>query len=414
MQIEQRAIDSLIPYEFNNRTHNEQQVDRIANSIQQFGFNQPIVVDEQNVILVGHGRLFAAKKLGIDNVPVLQRLGLTEVQKKAYRILDNKLQNDSTWDFNNVELELGFLEDNEFPLAEWGLDDLKTLLERHDGVVVDDEFDESACENNETLIKVGDLIELGPHRVVCGSSEDEELVELLLANVTIDLMVTDPPYGVEYDPSWRDGYDGNLGTRARGKVTNDDRIDWSSVFTLWNAPVIYCWHAGKYSSEVQKSLEVSGYEIISQIIWNKPIFVFGRDDYHWKHEPCWYAAKGNHNWQGARDQSTVWEIDNNSAFSKEKEERSGHGTQKPLEAMARPIRNNSKAGQVIGDAFLGSGTTLIAAASLGRVCYGAEIEPKYCEMIVQRYKSFCNKAQIDFKCKVNGCNYSPFTDKQTV
>lgn len=176
---------------------------------------------------------------------------------------------------------------------------------------------------------------------------------------------------------------------------------------LYKTPVVYCWHAGIFAAEVAGFLRRIGYEIVSQIIWNKPIFVFGRGDYHWKHEPCWYAVRKGcrHNYQGDRTQSTVWDIDNNSAFSQEKEERTGHGTQKPLECMARPIRNNSQSGDLVVDPFLGSGTTLIASEQLGRRCFGMEFEPKYCQMIIDRYFRYCEKAGKKFECSVNGEPY---------
>lgn len=196
-------LSSIKPYDKNNRKHNETQVERIAKSIKEFGFNQPIVVDEDNTILVGHGRLEASIKLRLKEVPVLKLKGLKESQKKAYRILDNKLQNDSEWDFDNVNLELDFLEDDGFDLKEWGLDELR--LGGEDDEVVEDEFEES--EQTEIYIKLGDLIELGRHRVLCGDSTKSEDLQQLFNGKVADLILTDPPYGVNHIGGTKDPRD---------------------------------------------------------------------------------------------------------------------------------------------------------------------------------------------------------------
>lgn len=396
-------IGKVKPYEKNNRIHGDQQVDRIARSISEFGFNQPVVVDEKGEILVGHGRLLAAKKLKLKEIPVLVRKDLTEDQKRAYRILDNKLQNDSEWDIGSLEEELKFLEAENFDLEGWGLDDLKKLFPEAE--IDDEEEDGLAAIPDSTAIKAGDLIELGVHRVLCGDATKAADIEALLAGESIALMVTDPPYGVSYDPEWREGADLGIGKRSKGKVKNDDRVDWSETFKLFSPQIIYCWHAGKYTAEVSDSLRAAGMEIISQIVWAKQHFVLSRGDYHWQHEPCWYAVRkgAKHNWQGKRDQATLWEIKNNNSFGNaDKEETFGHGTQKPIACMARPILNNSKEGERVVDPFLGSGTTLIAAEKFGRVCYGMEIDPLYCQMIIERYKNYCAKNEKVFECKING------------
>jgi DNA modification methylase len=198
-------------------------------------------------------------------------------------------------------------------------------------------------------------------------------------------MVTDPPYGVEYDPAWRQraAEQGLLAyaTRRVGKVANDDRVDWREAWALFPGNVIYCWHAGRHASSVQASIESSGFEIRCQIIWAKPHFPISRGHYHWRHEPCWYAVRegANASWIGGRDQTTLWEV----ALDRNVE--GGHGTQKPLECMARPVRNHE--GDVY-DPFLGSGTTLIAAEKLGRICYGMEIESRYCDVVLARWEQF--------------------------
>lgn len=404
MKTKDVRISELVPYEFNNRNHSEQQVERIARSIKEFGFNQPIVVDEDMAVLVGHGRLLAARSLGLEVAPVLVRPGLTEQQKRAYRILDNKLQNDSTWSFDNLELELGFLEDNGFELEPWGLDELRGLFDDEDPEVEEDDFE--ATEQPETYINLGDLVNLGEHRFLCGDSTSAEDVGRLLDGNRPVLMVTDPPYGVEYDPSWRNeaAAKGHIsyGAVSLGDVANDNRVDWGETFRLIPAQAAYIWHAGRHASEVQRSLEDSGFSIIAQVIWAKPMFAIGRGDYHWQHEPCWYAVRSgaNHNWQGSRSESTLWKIERGC------KEKTGHGTEKPIECMARPIRNNSSKGQLVCDPFLGSGTTLIAADQLGRTCYGMEISPKYCQVIIERYKKHCEKVGKPFECKINGVEFN--------
>jgi DNA modification methylase len=255
------------------------------------------------------------------------------------------------------------------------------------------------------IVKPGDLFRLGKHRLLCGDSTKKEHASLLLSNEEPVLMVTDPPYGVNYDPEWREKW--GLGPiKSRGKVVGDDRIDWSETYRLSRANVIYVWHAGKHSHVVAQNIVDCGYEIVSQIIWNKPHLLISRGDYHWKHEPCWYAVKKGHthNWHGDRTQTTVWDIANNSGIeNKDNEKTYGHGTQKPLECMARPIRNNSKKGDLIYDPFLGSGTTLVAADKLNRKCYGMEIDPAYCEVIIRRWAENCSdeNGDVDFE-HVNG------------
>lgn len=405
MKVESKKLDSLIPYGFNNRIHSDTQIERIARSIKEFGFNQPIVVDEDNVILVGHGRLEAAKKLGLETAPTVKISGLSEENKKAYRILDNKLQNDSEWNFHSLGLELEFLKENRFPIQEWGLDSLLNLFPEEEPEIYEDEGGGELPE--ETYLKLGDLIELGKHRVLCGDSTNQQQVSNLLNDTVPILMITDPPYGVEYDPNWRNeaAEKGLISYAASsvGTVENDGRIDWREAYELFNARVAYIWHAGRHAAEISQNLKDSGYDIISQIIWAKPMFAISRGDYHWQHEPCWYAVKKgqNHNWQGSRSESTLWEIERGC------KEKTGHGTEKPIECMARPIRNNTAKGEAIADPFLGSGTTLIAADQLNRVCYGMEISPKYCQVILERYQKHCEKVGKPFECKINGLKYEP-------
>lgn len=406
MQIESLSTDKLIPYEFNNRNHSEEQVNRIANSIKEFGFNQPIVIDESNIVLVGHGRLFAAKKLGLDKVPVLKKSGLSEAQKKGYRILDNKLQNDSTWSFDNLELEFGFLEDNGFELEPWGLDDLRGMFPEDEPEVTDDEFNPAECENEETFIKLGDLIELGEHRVMCGDSTNAEQVVELMDGKQACLFNTDPPYGIAYVANAKSknqaaGYDDIENDELDGEVLQEFLENCIRAFRphLRDNTAFYLWHPMLTQGTFFAAAAAADILINRQIIWKKPQFIFGRGDYHWKHELAFYGwTKGNKpEFYGERNQDTVWEIG--------RENDKTHPTQKPLELFEIPIKNHTKKGELVAEPFLGSGSQLIAADKLGRICYGMEISPKYCHVIIERYKKHCEKVGKPFKCKINGEPY---------
>jgi DNA modification methylase len=204
-------------------------------------------------------------------------------------------------------------------------------------------------------------------------------------------MVTDPPYGVEYDPEWRAKAGINKNKGKMGVVQNDSIADWSPAWALFTGDVAYVWHAGKFASEVQESLTSSGFEVVAHIMWKKDRFALSRGDYHWQHEPCWYAVRkgANHQWAGARDQSTVWDI------ARADDSGHGHGTQKPLDCMVRPIKNHTS--HVVYDPFLGSGTTMIACENLGRKCRGCEIDPGYVAVILQRYKDTFKKEPVLMK-----------------
>lgn len=234
-----------------------------------------------------------------------------------------------------------------------------------------------------TSIQLGDLIQLGGHRLICGNSKDGALVATLMDGQAAAVMVTDPPYGVEYSPEWRNKQLPGEYDRAKGKVGNDNQANWQEVYQLYGGGPAYIWHAGKFMHEVLQDLEACELVVKAHIIWVKNEAAISRGDYHWKHEACFYAvSKGaRHNWQGSRKQNTVWEID------KPLKSETGHGTQKPIECMARPIRNNSKKGQVVYDPFLGSGTTMDAAQQLGRVCYAMELNPLHCQRTVNRMLS---------------------------
>jgi DNA modification methylase len=241
----------------------------------------------------------------------------------------------------------------------------------------------------EPVTRAGDLWLLGKHRLLCGDATVATDVERLLDGAVPHLLVSDPPYGVDYDPGWRNEA-GVSSTARTGKVSNDDRADWREAWALFPGDVAYVWHAGVHGRTVAESLEACDLQIRAQIIWAKPRFALGRGDYHWQHEPCFYAvrkgAKGH--WQGARDQSTLWTIGSGG----DENEATVHGTQKPVECMRRPILNNSTRGEAVYEPFAGSGSTLIAAETTKRICLAMEIDPRYCDVVVQRWERFTSKS----------------------
>ncbi|MAQ83679.1 MAG: DNA methylase [Maritimibacter sp.] len=385
--IDYRPVSSLIPYAKNARTHSEAQVGLIAGSIREFGFNNPILVDGENGVIAGHGRLMAAQKLGLETVPVIELTHLTEAQKRAYILADNRLAEQAGWDRDLLSLELGELSELGVDLGDLGFDgaELDALL-NHGGP--DPREEETPEPPAHPVSRLGDLWQLGPHRLLCGDATDAAAVSRLLDGVTPHLMVTDPPYGVMYDPAWRNAT-GAAKTKRIGKVANDDRADWREAWALFPGEVAYVWHGALHSSTVAESLVACGFDIRSQVIWAKERLVLSRGHYHWQHEPCWYAVKGKGHWSGDRTQSTLWSIP-----SCDQDTATVHGTQKPVECMRRPMLNNASAGQAVYEPFSGSGTSLIAAESCGRVCFAMELTPTYVDVALQRWQDFTGKTAI--------------------
>ncbi len=385
-------VGELAPYAANARTHTDEQIAQIAASIQEFGFTNPILSGSDGVIIAGHGRLLAAQRLGLKKVPVITLDHLTEAQRRALVIADNKIAENAGWDEELLRAELAALQEMEFDLDLVGfsdeeLDDLLGDLEAEALGEVEGE-DEVPETPEDPVSRPGDLWVLGNHRVLCGDSTEATDVERVLGGMTPLLMVTDPPYGVEYDPSWRN-QTGAAKTKRTGKVLNDDRADWREAWALFPGDVAYVWHGALHATTVAESLIASGFTIRSQIIWAKDRLVLSRGDYHWQHEPCWYAVKktGKGHWAGDRKQTTLWQIAN-----KDQDADTVHGTQKPVECMRRPILNNSSPGQAIYEPFMGSGTTLIAAETTGRVCLGIELNPAYVDVAVERWQQLTNEA----------------------
>src|SRR6185295_1105307 len=387
-RVERWPIERLVPYARNARTHSEAQVEQIAASIREWGWTNPVLVAEDGTIIAGHGRVLGARKLGIKEVPVMVAGGWSEAQKRAYAIADNKLTLNGGWDEELLGLELGELEVLGFDLDLIGFseDERAALTAQGTEGLTDPDAVPDLPSNPVT--RSGDLWLLGSHRLICGDSRTAEDATRLLAGVKPHLMVTDPPYGVSYDPAWRARAGVNLNPLKLGKVVNDDQADWREAWALFPGTVAYVWHASLHTSEVKLSLEATGFELRAQIIWAKDRFAFSRGHYHWQHEPCWYGVRGGStaHWSGDRKQTTVWNIPARD------DDGHGHGTQKPVECMRRPIENNSSPGQAIYEPFCGSGTTIIAAEITGRVCHAIELLGPYVDVAVERWQAFTGGA----------------------
>lgn len=394
-EIKEIEISRLIPYSQNNRKHSEDQVDRIAESITRFGFNQPIVCDEDMIVLVGHGRLLAAKKLQLDTVPVLVREKLTDTQKRAYRILDNKLQNDSEWDFDALSVEIELLKDDEFDVDFWGLQDL--VIDDSVIEVVEESEEGSEISDDDIFIKEGDVIQLNDHSVICGDSSNLDLIKSVFCKA--EMLFTDPPYGVDYDGGHFHSGDVNI-KRSKEKLANDKNTSMYAVTALAAKHLIdgpcYTWFAGtKVVSAIDPILEYG--ELHSLLVWHKinAKYAAMSSQYKPRHEFCayWKPKKCTLRWCGDSTESTLWEVKRDPINNY-------HPTQKPIELAFRAIKNHTSSSVL--DLFLGSGSTLMACEQLGRTCYGVEISPKYCHVIIERWVAFMEQQGKKYSVKING------------
>ena len=397
-QVERWPIERLIPYAANPRLHSETDIEKIAASILRWGWTNSVLVDEQGELIVGHGRVAAAARLRLKSIPVLVARGWSEEEKQAFRLADNQLAARGSWDLDLLGSELRALELGGFDVHLVGFepDRLEEILAglRSSGLSDPDSVPEIP---DQPVTEPGDVLLLGDHRIGCGDSTNAAHVEPVLAGARPHLMVTDPPYGVSYNPGWRACRGLGSGNLAQGKVLNDDRADWRQAYALFAGDVAYVWHGALHGDVVGADLAACGLQPRAQIVWVKQHFTLSRGHYHWRHENCWYAVRVGKagQWQGDRKQTTVWEIANNNPFGNRQREKSwGHGTQKPVECMRRPIVNNSRPGQLVYDPFLGSGTSVIAAEMTGRICIGLEISPAYVDVIVKRWQAFTGRTAI--------------------
>ena len=401
-------LTDLAPYDRNARTHPQDQIEEIKASIRAFGFTSPILadLDDGGVIAAGHGRhmaleqmLEAEEEIRLPNgkvlpagyVPVIDCSAWTEAQRRAYTLADNKIAANSGWDDELLKIEIGDLldlADEDAPVLGFSDKELRAFARALDGIEGTEE--RTPEPPVDPVSRPGDLWVLGDHRLLCGDSTRADDVERLLDGALPHLMVTDPPYGVDYDPAWRNGA-GASQTKRTGKVLNDDRADWRETWALFPGDVAYVWHGALHATTVAESLSANGFEVRSQIVWVKDRLVLSRGHYHWRHEPCFYAVRtgGKGHWSGDHAQTTVWEIPN-----RDQDSDTVHGTQKPVECMRRPIANNSVEGDTIYEPFSGSGTTIIAGEIEARWVYAMELSPAYVDVAVMRWQDFTGKTAV--------------------
>src|ERR1700692_2443113 len=397
------------PYPKNARKWSKAAIEKVAASIKEFGWVQPIVCDNEDVIVIGHLRLAAAHFLGLTDVPVHVASNLSPAQIRALRIADNRTHEEADWIEDLLSAELLDLKSLDFDLGVTGFDsrEISALIDQPNSAE-----DEVPPLPAVPVSRLGDLWLLGPHRVLCADSTHAGSVARLLGEHKPSLLVTDPPYGISLDSEWRDraGLNGHgpaepsyMKHRTEGhhetSISGDTRADWSDAFAL--APcleIAYVWHASVFTREVLDGLMKIGFLYPQQIIWNKGRIVLTRTHYWYQHEPAWYVRKKNAPWFGkAGENSTIWDSPSPKfIMGGSDEEKFDHPTQKPGELMRRPILNHTKPGELVYEPFLGSGTTLAAAEVTGRVCYGLELDPKYVDVVVGRWQGLTGeKAPLD-------------------
>jgi DNA modification methylase len=391
LNIQQRAVTDLIPYIANSRTHSDAQVAQIAASIKEFGWTNPILVSGDDSIIAGHGRLMAARKLGMEEVPVIVLDHLSKAQQRALVIADNQLALNAGWNMDMLKAEIEDLQLDDFDLNILGFDDkfLDGLLEPEPTAGLTDE--DAVPEVPETPKTVlGDVWVLGNHRLMCGDSTSIDALEKLTEGNLVDMWLTDPPYNVAYEG----------GTKEKLTIQNDSMGDGDFRQFLRDAyvaadavmkagAVFYIWHADSEGYNFRGAAKDAGWQVRQCLVWKKSSLVMGRQDYHWQHEPCLYGWKEGaaHLWATDRKQTTILEFN--------KPSRNGeHPTMKPVELFEYQMLNNTKGADLVLDSFGGSGTTIIAAEKHGRYGRLMELDPKYCDVIIKRWQDFTGKQAV--------------------
>ena len=375
------AIDKLIPYINNARTHSPEQINKLRSSLREFGFINPVIIDSDFNIIAGHGRVQAAKAENITHVPCVLVDHLTESQKKAYIIADNRMALDAGWDEELLRVEIEALQGEAFDVSLTGFDaaELDALFKDDlKDKIKDDDFDVNEELQKPTITKLGDVWCLGKHRLICGDSTKAETFETLMNGNKANLVITDPPYNVNYEGTAGKIKNDNMSNNAFYNFLLDAFKNTESAMA--NDASIYVFHADTEGLNFRKAFNDAGFYLSGCCIWKKPSLVLGRSPYQWQHEPCLYGWKkdGKHQWYTGRKETTIWE------FPKPKKN-ADHPTMKPIPLLAYPIMNSSMSHTIVLDPFGGSGSTLIACEQSERICYTIELDEKFCDVIVKRY-----------------------------
>ena len=394
-RFEKVDIDLLIPYARNARTHSKEQILQLRSSLREFGFVNPIIVDKDLNIIAGHGRVLAAKGEGVREVPCVFAEHLTDAQKRAYILADNRLALNSGWDEQLLALEFGELKDLGFDLelTGFGLDEIEKLFAADGEEVQDDDFDLTAALEQAAFVLSGDVWTLGRHRLICGDATDADTVKKLMDGRKANLVLTDPPYNV--------GFESASGL----KIKNDSQKSEpfysfllaafrSLADNLESGGSAYIFHADTEGENFRRAFREAGFHLSGTCIWAKDSFVMGRSPYQWQHEPILYGwlKTGTHKWYAGRSEATIWN------FAKPKKN-SDHPTSKPLDLLAYPIKNSSQANGIVLDTFGGSGSTLIACEQADRICHMLELDEKYASVILRRYAEFKQNGVEDITCE---------------
>jgi DNA (cytosine-5-)-methyltransferase len=375
-------VDKLIPYVNNARTHSKEQINKLRASIREFGFINPVIIDRDYNVIAGHGRILASQEEGIDKVPCVFVDYLTDAQKKAYIIADNRMALDADWDEELLKIEIESLKDEDFDLSFTGFDESELLDLFGDdskGKVEDDNFDLSSALEKASFVEKGDVWTVGKHRLMCGDATSKEDVQTLMGDTKGNLILTDPPYGVSFKSS------SGL-TIENDSMKNDEFYNFLlSAFKnmadhLEKGGSAYVFHADTEGLNFRKAFVDSGFHLAGCCIWVKNSLVLGRSDYQWQHEPVLYGfmQNGKHRWYSDRKQTTIWNFD-------KPKKNSNHPTSKPLDLLSYPISNSTQENAVIIDTFGGSGSTLMACEKMNRICYTMELDEKYASVILRRY-----------------------------
>lgn len=383
------SIDKLVPYVNNARTHSTEQITKLRSSLREFGFVNPIIIDREFNIIAGHGRLMAAKEEGINEVPCVFVDYLTDAQKKAYILADNRMAMDAGWDEELLKIEMEELQNLGYDLGYTGFDEkeLEELFGIDDKEVKDDDFDLTAALEKASFVERGDIWYVGKHKLMCGDATSSEDVSKLMEDKKANLILTDPPYNVAFKSS--DGL-----TIQNDSMKNNDFYEFlfasfkNMAEHLENGGAAYIFHADTEGLNFRKAFIDAGFHLAGCCIWVKDSLVLGRSDYQWQHEPVLYGfmQNGKHPWYSDRKQTTIWNFD-------KPKKNSNHPTSKPLDLLAYPINNSTQANAIVIDTFGGSGSTLMACEQMNRICYTMELDEKYASVILRRYVEDTNDSE---------------------